>query len=175
MAMTWNHFLIQKLSAFDYGTDGLCEGGVWGSGQLEDHSKQPSQHCASIPTGQICGGKFISSSKNLPTSYNSSSSSYTMTLSSSHIYPYHSPFLFSISTTNTGCSQINRTESFLYSRLRSCDEQPNCSVPLGTKSPSIITVENGQPQDPWMQTNWMLWFIWHLTCHFIKRNLKIND
>jgi hypothetical protein len=42
MAMTWNHFLIQKPSAFDYGTDGLCGGGVWGSSQLDDHSKQPS-------------------------------------------------------------------------------------------------------------------------------------
>jgi hypothetical protein len=32
MAMTWNHFLIQKPRAFDYGTDGLCGGGVWGLG-----------------------------------------------------------------------------------------------------------------------------------------------
>jgi hypothetical protein len=32
MAMTWNHFLIQKPSAFDYGMDGLCRSGVWGSG-----------------------------------------------------------------------------------------------------------------------------------------------
>ncbi len=50
MAMTWNHFLIQKPSAFDYGMDGLCRSGVWGSGWLEDRSKQPSQQCAFVPT-----------------------------------------------------------------------------------------------------------------------------
>ncbi len=42
MSMTWNHLKIQKPNAFNYGTYGLCGGGVWGLGQLEDRSKQPS-------------------------------------------------------------------------------------------------------------------------------------
>ncbi len=42
MAMMGNHLFFQKPSAFDYGMDGLCGGGAWGLGWLEDHSKQPS-------------------------------------------------------------------------------------------------------------------------------------
>jgi hypothetical protein len=32
MAMTKKQLFFQKPSAFDYGTDGLCKGGVWGLG-----------------------------------------------------------------------------------------------------------------------------------------------
>ncbi len=35
-------FFPQKLGAFDCGTNGLCKGGAWGSGWLNDHSKQPN-------------------------------------------------------------------------------------------------------------------------------------
>jgi hypothetical protein len=35
-------FFFQKPSAFDYSMDGLCEGGVWGLSQLENHSRQSS-------------------------------------------------------------------------------------------------------------------------------------
>jgi hypothetical protein len=50
MAMTRNHFFFQKSIAFYYGIDGLCRVGAWGSSQLEDHSKQPSQQCTSVLT-----------------------------------------------------------------------------------------------------------------------------
>ncbi len=71
------------------------------------------------------------------------------------ICPCHSPFLFSTGTTTTGYSQRNNTKYFLYSRFGCCDEQPNCLMPLGTKSPSI-TIEYGQPHG--MQNNWILRF-----------------
>jgi hypothetical protein len=50
MAMTANHFFFQKPGAFDDGIHGLCRGGAWGLGQLEDCSRQPSWQCAFIPT-----------------------------------------------------------------------------------------------------------------------------
>jgi hypothetical protein len=125
---------FQKLGAFDYGMNGLCEGGAWGLGQLEDCFRQMGQQCTFVSIKYICNGKFIGSSKNSPNSYNSYSSSYMTTSSSSQICPCHSPFLFLTSTTNTTSSRINNTGYFLYSRSRSCDERPNCLAPLVQQS-----------------------------------------
>jgi hypothetical protein len=52
-----------------------------------------------------------------------------------------SPFLFETNIANTNYSWNNNIEYFLYSRSGSCDEQSNCSAPLGTKSP-LITIEH---------------------------------
>jgi len=93
---------------------------------------------------KICNGKSVGSSKNLTNSYNSSSSSYRTTLGSFEICPCRSPFLFSINTTNIGSSWINNIKYFSYSRSFAYDEQPNCSTPLGTKSP-WINAKHGQP------------------------------
>ncbi len=39
-----------KPSGFDCGRNGVCGGGVWGSIQLEDHSRLTRGQCASILT-----------------------------------------------------------------------------------------------------------------------------
>jgi hypothetical protein len=39
---------FQKPSAFDCGTNGLCKSGVWGSSQLEDHSRLMKGHYAFV-------------------------------------------------------------------------------------------------------------------------------
>jgi hypothetical protein len=40
--------LCQKLGAFDYGTNGVYRGGVWGSNCLDDHSKQSKDQCVYV-------------------------------------------------------------------------------------------------------------------------------
>jgi len=157
-------FFSQNLGAFNCGTNSLCRGGAWGSGWLNDHSRQPRQQWAFILTKYIYIGNLISSSKSSPTSYNNFSSFYRETLSSSPINPCHFPFPFSTSTTNIGCSQYNNTKYFLYSRFGSCDKWLNYLMPLGTKS-FFINVEHIQPHGRSTFTccgsNGILLAIWH--------------
>jgi len=72
----------KKPSAFECDMIDLYTSGAWSSSQLEDHSKQLSWQCASIPTRYNYGGKSVDFSKNSLDSYNSSYKSYKMTSSS---------------------------------------------------------------------------------------------
>jgi len=42
--------LFQKLGAFNYGTNGVCGSGAWGSYQLEDHTRLMNRQYAYVST-----------------------------------------------------------------------------------------------------------------------------